>query len=779
WYHFHAKAMDTSDNLSAASASVSARAFDDVPPGTPTNFAPTAGDARINCTWAGNVESDVKVYRLLRGTSAQGPFSVLADVVATTSHVDLTVVVDTEYFYKLLAIDTSDNESPVAAGPVSATAFDHTPPAVPSSGSLTPAELSLVVTWLANATDPDYAGTNVYRSATEVGGYQKRNDAPVTGTQFTDADDASLTPVWIVLRSVDTHGNESAPTSPCSATPLNTLPPASPVGVGVSPGDSRNTITWQHGSEVDLAGVDVLRSTSPDSGFAKVNTVPVTGTSYLDLSLENYTTYWYRLEAVDVAQHASEPSSPAVAGQPIDLTPPPVPGALAVAPLNRRAVLTLPVVGAADLAGLNVYRGTQAQGPWEKVNVTPVTALTFTDTGLQNGVAYLWQARAIDVHDNESGPSAIAGATPRYTRPTGLTRAAVGNRSVSLVWNPVDEPDLAGTRAFRGPEAAGPWTLLTPTLVTGAAFTDADVPNGTWWYAVAAVATNVEVSPLSDPVLARPEALPPPTLNAAAGPTADNTPRLTGAGIRGYLVRIREGTTLRGEGTVGAQQTFAIDLGAALDDGEHTLVATQTSPIEGGASSEPSEEAVVTVNTVPTALAARATSEHVAVSWARNALSAMTHHVYRTTTPGSGYVRLTSAPIADCLLLDSGMPSGTYFYRVAAVNALGHEGALSEEVEAVFDVTPPLLVSVAPAQLAEGVAVDAQVRLTFSEDLAKSTAGYGQGLFLVDAGRVRLVDATVSWEGPVATIAPAQPFDHDAVYEVAVTPIPEGRSARR
>ncbi|PIU62868.1 MAG: hypothetical protein COS85_17315 [Armatimonadetes bacterium CG07_land_8_20_14_0_80_59_28] len=87
----------------------------------------------------------------------------------------------------------------------------------------------------------------------------------------------------------------------------------------------------------------------------------------------------------------------------VDATPPNAPTGLTVAPDHFTATLawTAPVeTGCSGVAGYNVYRRRNGSSGYVKVNTTPVTGVTHTDT-LANGVAYDYAVAAVDTFGRE------------------------------------------------------------------------------------------------------------------------------------------------------------------------------------------------------------------------------------------------------------------------------------------------------------------------------------------------------------------------------------------
>ena len=74
------------------------------------------------------------------------------------------------------------------------------------------------------------------------------------------------------------------------------------------------------------------------------------------------------------------------------------------------------------VSSYNVYRSATPTGPFTKINTSPITGLTFTDTNVKSGDTWSYEATAVDANNVESDPSNVVTAkVPGPNAPTGLT----------------------------------------------------------------------------------------------------------------------------------------------------------------------------------------------------------------------------------------------------------------------------------------------------------------------------------------------------------------------
>ncbi|MFQ5525146.1 MAG: LamG-like jellyroll fold domain-containing protein [Thermoanaerobaculia bacterium] len=93
---------------------------------------------------------------------------------------------------------------------------------------------------------------------------------------------------------------------------LGDPPPAAPSQLTATAGDGQVTLDWQDNTESDLAGYRVYRSTTSGGPYSDVS--GLTGlSSYLDTTVTNDTTYYYRVTAEDANANPSPFSNQAMA----------------------------------------------------------------------------------------------------------------------------------------------------------------------------------------------------------------------------------------------------------------------------------------------------------------------------------------------------------------------------------------------------------------------------------------------------------------------------------
>jgi fibronectin type 3 domain-containing protein len=490
--------------------------------------------------------------------------------------------------------------------------------------------------------------------------------------------------------------DESHPWAPIgSAAPTA---PTAPQSLAATAGSGSVSLSWvapASNGGAAITGYNVYRGTSPGGESATPVATNVTTTSFSDSALTNGTTYYYTVAAVNSAGTSPQSNEASATPVAVQATAPSAPQSLAAVAGNGSVSLSWSAPasdGGSAITGYNVYRGTTAGGESTTPLATNVTSRTFTDATAVNGTMYFYTVAAVNAV-GASQPSNEVSATPQATvpsAPSGLV-ASGGAGSVSLSWSaPASDggSPVTGYNVYRGTSAGGESATPMATGVTTTTFTDTTAVNGTtYFYTVAAVnavgvsAQSNEASATPQPAATVPSAPQSPTASGGNGTvTVSWSPPTSngGAAITGY--NVYRGTTAGGESPtpVAGNVTGTSFTDTGLANGTtyfYTVAAVNavgTSPQSAEASATPQP----TVPTAPLAVTAGSGNGSVSLAWsvpASNGGSPVTgYNVYRGTSAGGESATPVASNVTGTSFTDTGLANGTtYFYTVAAVNAVG------------------------------------------------------------------------------------------------------------
>ncbi len=458
---------------------------DTTPPAAPTGLTATAiGPSQIDLDWANNTEADLDHYSVYRSTTSgftPGTGNFVANT-TVSSYSDTGLSASTTYYYKVTAVDTSNNESDPSA---QASATTETPPAgevhveallaTDSSQSTgiyqkifndgTSAISGISAKYFMDLTEiyaAGYSASNlvfakdwdqsgavtvsgptaydapnyIYYYTMDYGTYSLAAGSSTQlryriylsdwSTNWDASNDWSRTGLiintWVTTTYIPVYKDGSLIYG--NEPTADTTPPAAPTGLiatAVSP--SQIDLDWANNTEADMAKYKVYRSTT--SGFtpsAGNFVAETTVSNYSDTGLSASTTYYYKVTAVDTSGNESSPSAQASATtEAPDATPPAAPtGLTATAASSSQINLDWANNTEADLAKYSVYRSTTSGfTPGTGTFVADTTVSNYSDTGLSASTTYYYKVTAVDTSNNESSPSAQASATTQAAPPVG------------------------------------------------------------------------------------------------------------------------------------------------------------------------------------------------------------------------------------------------------------------------------------------------------------------------------------------------------------------------
>lgn len=215
------------------------------------------------------------------------------------------------------------------------------------------------------------------------------------------------------IRAISARGGVSRWSEEIRIAPLLSL--AIPKNVSAQAFDSYAVISWEpvttrmDGSQyTGFVGYNIYRGTeSGRYGETPLNKEPLRNPLYRDTDIQNNTTYFYLVRAVDSPTQPWRESldSNEVSATPRDLTPPDSPKGLSVVPGIDRVFLTWNENKEPDLAGYYVYRSTRSGRDYVRLNEKPLLRATYSDENVKSGGTYYYVIIAVDNVGNESARS--------------------------------------------------------------------------------------------------------------------------------------------------------------------------------------------------------------------------------------------------------------------------------------------------------------------------------------------------------------------------------------
>lgn len=336
----------------------------------------------------------------------------------------------------------------------------------------------------------------------------------------------------------------------------DTTAPSVPAGVAANATGQNVTLTWTASTDnVGVTGYDVFRGTS--AGFVAGAASKIgssTTASYAD-TVVTPGTYFYKVEAFDVAGNNSD-SSTAASVTVADTQTPSVPaGVVATATTGGVQLSWSASTDNVAVTGYDVYRGTSADfAVGDASKVGHVTSPAFTEGGLAAGT-YYYKVVASDAAGNTSAPSSAAqvAVLDALTPSTPMNVAAtVSGDSVSVTWTAsiIGNGDTPSYNVYRGSSAdfaVGAASLLGQSTQTN--YADNGLGQGSYYYKIVAVAPGGQTSAPSDAVSGSIADLVAPSVPANLAATASGgtvglswSPATDNVGVTGY--EVYRGTSL-------------------------------------------------------------------------------------------------------------------------------------------------------------------------------------------------------------------------------------------
>ena len=543
-YYYTVSAADDSGNESARAQSVQVRTEgpDRIAPAAPHSLSAVADEqviGQVVLRWAaptldaqGGQLSDLSRYILFRAKESTSAFVAVDTLEAEVrQYADTGLDESTVYYYAVSALDAVGNESSRSAVvEVQTEGADRVPPAAPQNIAAIADEDAfgqVSISWSAPSKDADggdvtgLASYTVFRSKGSTNAFQSIATVGVETREYVDTGLEELTTYYYAVSASDEIGNESARSGIVQVLTSGSdrVAPAAPQNLSAVTDDdifSQVSLVWSpptrdaNGEELTgLTRYVVFRSEGSRNAFVSVDTVDAATSAYVDTGLEELTTYYYTVSAIDGDGNESARAGDVsvVTGGP-DVVAPQAPADLVALAASSAVEISLswtpPTRDAngGDLTGLTAYvimRSKSDDASFVSIDTVDAGDNRYTDSdGLESSTTYYYALRALDEVGNSSVRSGAASAkTAGIEAPSGLA-ANAGIRTITITWNASGEESLLGYNVYRSTRSDEGFTRLTgvegtPFSTGQTVYVDSNLVGGqTYFYRASTVTSDGE-----------------------------------------------------------------------------------------------------------------------------------------------------------------------------------------------------------------------------------------------------------------------------------------------
>ena len=631
-YYYQVQAINAIGS-SADSSPASATTLGGVPIAPSGLTAAAASSSEIDLSWTNNASNQTG-FQIDQATNSGFTQNLTTVTVGAnvTTYAATGLSAGTTYYYQVRAINAIGSSAD--SSPASATTLGNVPTAPSGLTATADSSSAIDLSWTNNASNQ--TGFQIDQATSSD--FTQNLTTVTVGANVTTYAATGLsagTTYYYRVRAVDAAG-DSANSSPASATTQATVP-AAPSGLtATAVSTSQINLTWTSNAD-NQTGFQIDQATSSDfTRNLTTVTVGANATTYSATGLSSYTTYYYRVRAIDLAGDSANTST-ASATTSVTTTVIPVPDG------NF----------ASDATGFYLTAGSGGGFTFTSPLTAALSGWTVSaDPSTANGGYYAsggWEPYA--VVDSVTGGSS---STPFSTN-AGYIADQPGSNYQAFLYYPGEMYNYGGVVGGAQPGAS---LTLTTTGISAAAMSGATY-TATIKYANVSW-SNVNVNP---------------SANVALNILANGV--VVGTGTLSGLAQNSPWTTLTATWTADAGHTGqAIQLQVVATNFLEGPGSTQQwqMPTFGFAGTALSVAVPLTIPAAPSGLTARAaSSSQINLSWTNNATNQTGFQIDQATS--SDFTQnLTTVSVGAGVTTYSatGLSSNTaYYYRVRAVNSAG------------------------------------------------------------------------------------------------------------
>lgn len=637
-------------------------------PSTLANAGVTASS--VSLTWSDNSDNE-SGFEIQRSTTGL-PFSYVSIFTASanaTSYTNTGLNEATTYYYRVRAINLAGESG--YSNVVSATT-SLSPPAAPtglSAGSITASTVEMSWTDVAS-NETNYI---VQRSTNGVA-YSNVQTLGANITTWTDTGRPDNTTYYYRVYARNGAGS-STYSNVLRVTTLLAIPDA-PDNLAVEGFTATSIeISWDDNSDNE-SGFEIERAPgSSPASFTLIHTTGIGSTGYDDTGLDELTTYYYRVRAINLAGESSYSN---VVSATTALGMPAAPTGLTEESVTSSSVEMSWTDVATNESNYIVQRSLNG-GSYTTVRLLPANTTSWTDTGRDDNTTYYYRVYARNATGNSSYSNVLNVTTllAAPDDPTTLIITGVNTNSITMMWSDQSDNEL-GFQIERSIQSGSGFSVVGNAAADEQTFTNIGLSdNTTYYYRVraynAAGFSGYTTEASATTTLSAP--LPPSDLlldnisdNSIDLNWRDNSANESGFEIERSLAPLTGYVRIT---TTTADVTSYTSTGLDQNTTYYYRVRAINPSGQSAYSNVRQGTTLLLLPDAPSDLAFTLVTENsMRIGWQDNSDNEANFEIQRSLTAGTGFVEVGTP--TDSYFDDAGLDEDVeYFYRVRAVNNTG------------------------------------------------------------------------------------------------------------
>jgi hypothetical protein len=389
-------------------------------------------NSQINLSWNDNTSNETG-FVIERSLTSGSGFSVIHTTAADVStYEDTGLSPETVYYYRVKAINGATSSR------YSNEASNITGIAVPTNLEATVfSESRIDLVWEDNSgIETSY---EIERSLTSGSGFALIHTTAANVESYSDTGLTENTTYYYRVRAVGSELNSAYSNIASDTTTPAMVEPSDLTAVAAS--STAINLEWADNS-TNETGFEIHRASSSGGSFSLIHTTDADVTTYQNTGLSAATAYYYKVRAINAfgeTAFTAEATATTQAG-----AVPAAPSSLATSTVTNTSILLTWTDNSSDETGFQIERSPDTNTAFALIHTTAAGAVSYNDTGLDEGRRYYYRIRATNGSGNSAYTSTVNEITTWSTAVAYIGRGTAATTSTSTLSVPLPSSPTEG-----------------------------------------------------------------------------------------------------------------------------------------------------------------------------------------------------------------------------------------------------------------------------------------------------------------------------------------------